>query len=456
MKYAILDIETTGGKYNEEGITEIAIYQFDGHEVTDQFISLINPEIPIQPFVVNLTGINNAMLTTAPKFYEVAKRIVEITENCIIVAHNAVFDYRILRTEFERLGFSFERKSLCTVELAQQLLPNQKSYSLGKLVRSLGIPLSDRHRANGDALATVQLFKLLLSKDSAKTIISKTVRTQSYKEIDEKLVSLLDTIPASTGVYYLHNKRGKIIFLGKSKNLKKKVTQHFTNTNRKSLQIQEHVSTVTYDLTGSELIALLKENEEIIHNSPKFNINGHRPKFNQALYCKKNALGYLELVVQKPDQLKKEITTFTNRPQAQMLLSQWTDSYKLCRLRINFQNVHHYNKTAKKKSEVACIEESTEEYNRKVNEFIKDHSWPNTNLLIYDRGRKAGEQSVIYIEKGKLIGYAYFTLHHQVENIHILKTLLTPLTHSNNSKHIIQTYFRKNKRLKIKEFDLEN
>ena len=103
--YAILDIETTGGKYNEEGITEIAIYKFDGNEVVDQFISLINPERDIQPFVVKLTGINNKMLRNAPKFYEVAKRIIEITEDCILVAHNAEFDYRILSLEFERLGF---------------------------------------------------------------------------------------------------------------------------------------------------------------------------------------------------------------------------------------------------------------------------------------------------------------------------------------------------------------
>lgn len=135
--YAILDIETTGGKYDEEGITEIAIYKYDGKKVVDQFISLVNPEKEIQPFVVNLTGINNAMLRTAPKFYEVAKRIVEITEDCTIVAHNAQFDYRILSTEYRRLGFQFQRKTLCTVELSQKLLPGKESYSLGKLVRSL-------------------------------------------------------------------------------------------------------------------------------------------------------------------------------------------------------------------------------------------------------------------------------------------------------------------------------
>src|SRR5690606_8354951 len=116
--YAVIDIENTGGQYNKEGITEIAIYRFDGTEIVDQIISLVNPEIPIQPFVVKLTGINNAMLRLAPKFYEVAKRIIEITEGCIVVAHNASFDYRILQLEFGRLGYDFQKPTLCTVELS--------------------------------------------------------------------------------------------------------------------------------------------------------------------------------------------------------------------------------------------------------------------------------------------------------------------------------------------------
>jgi DNA polymerase-3 subunit epsilon len=179
--YAILDIETTGGQFNEEGITEIAIYKFDGHEVIDQFISLVNPEKPIQPFVVKLTGINNAMLRSAPKFYEIAKRIIEITQDCILVAHNTSFDYRILRTEFNRLGYDYVKPTLCTVELSQKLIPGQASYSLGKLVRSLGIPVTDRHRASGDAMATVKLFKMILAKDVEKESLIGSIKAEIKK-----------------------------------------------------------------------------------------------------------------------------------------------------------------------------------------------------------------------------------------------------------------------------------
>lgn len=218
--YAILDIETTGGKYNEEGITEIAIYKYDGHQVVDQFISLINPEREIQPFVVNLTGINSKMLRNAPKFYEVAKRIVEITEDCILVAHNAQFDNRILKTEFRRLGFDFERKTLCTVELAKDLIPGQASYSLGKLVRSLGIPVTDRHRASGDALATVKLFKMLLDKDTSKNIIQQSIRLNPKFQLEPRLLDIIEQMPSVTGVYYMHKADGEIIYIGKSNNIK--------------------------------------------------------------------------------------------------------------------------------------------------------------------------------------------------------------------------------------------
>ena len=222
--YAILDIETTGGKFNEEGITEVAIYKFDGHEVVDQFISLVNPERPIQEFVVKLTGINSKMLKNAPKFYEIAKRIIEITTDCVLVAHNTSFDYRILRTEFDRLGFDFQRNTLCTVELSQQLIKGQPSYSLGKLTKSLGIPISGRHRASGDALATIQLFKLLLEKDVQKNIIQNSIKYFDNRRKKQKLQNLIEEVPRVLGVFYIHDTNGKVIFIGKGKNIKSEVT----------------------------------------------------------------------------------------------------------------------------------------------------------------------------------------------------------------------------------------
>ena len=269
--YAILDIETTGGKFNEEGITEIAIYKFDGHAIVDQFISLVNPEKPIQEFVVKLTGINNKMLRNAPKFYEVAKRIVEITKDVTLVAHNAEFDSRILKTEFDRLGFDYQKNSLCTVELSRKLIPNEKSYSLGKLCKSLGIPMSDRHRATGDALATIQLFKLLLEKDNNKEIIQNSIKYFDNREVKDKMNSILETIPERMGVYYVHNSEGKVIFIGRGKNLKSEVNKLFLKQSKRALKIQDKVKNISFEFTGNELFNRLKYYIELETLQPKYN-----------------------------------------------------------------------------------------------------------------------------------------------------------------------------------------
>ncbi|WP_378187226.1 exonuclease domain-containing protein [Aquimarina sp. W85] len=449
--YAILDIETTGGKYNEEGITEIAIYKFDGQEVVDQFISLINPEKEIQPFVVNLTGINNEMLRNAPKFYEIAKRIVEITQDCILVAHNASFDYRILRTEFGRLGFEYERKSLCTVELSQELIPDQPSYSLGKLVRSLGIPLSDRHRANGDALATIKLFKLLLAKDIEKTIITEAIRTETKKQVGGKLLEILNGIPATTGVYYIHNKAGSIIYIGKSKNLKNRLNQHFTGENKKSKKIQDEVEHVTFEITGSELIALLKEAQEIKTLKPIYNRFTRKPKFDHGLYQLADQNGYISLTMNPLIKEKEAITTFTNRQQATSYMRRWTEEFELCArymgLEKGKESCSYFDND---KCLGACIaKENPEVYNQRAKKLIAQHSFASSNMIIIDRGRTIDEQSAILIENGKLKGVGFFNLNHQVHNIDILKTLITPIPHDQNMQHIIQSYMRKHKRLKI-------
>ncbi len=350
--YAILDIETTGGKYNEEGITEIAIYKFDGHQVVDTFVSLVNPEREIQPFVVKLTGINSNMLKNAPKFFEVAKRIIEITNNCVLVAHNANFDNRILTTEFRRLGFDFSRKTLCTVELSKTLIPNQQAYKLGKLCRSLGIPVSSRHRAEGDALATVQLFKLLLNKDSDKNIIKQAIKTENSRKLAPKLQGILDELPAKTGVFYVHNSERTIMYIGKGKNIRKSVNQLFLRDSKNARLLQKKVVSISHEETGNELIAHLKYAEE--------------------------------LLIQKPIYNKKRRNNYTN---------------------INFSN---------------------------------------QNLIVIDKGRFVGEKSVILIENNEFKGFCYTDLSYQVNNIDVLKRLISPMENSNFNRFTIKKYLQKN------------
>ena len=452
--YAILDIETTGGQFNEEGITEIAIYKFDGHEVIDQFISLVNPEIPIQPFVVKLTGINNAMLQSAPKFFEIAKRIIEMTNDCVIVAHNASFDYRILRTEFRRLGYDFESRTLCTVELSKRLLPEQPSHSLGKLVRALGIPMADRHRASGDALATIKLFKILLEKDLEKEIVKDFIKLEFEKGIAPKLLDIVAGLPSKTGIYYIHNEKGNLIYIGKSRNIKKRVNQHFTGTSTKCKKIQAQVFTVTYDETGSELIALLKESEEIKINKPIYNRAQRKSIFQLALYAEKDKNGYINLKLQKADGRKKEITSFTSLQEGKNALFRITSHYNLCQ---KLTGLYHTKTNcfqySIKECDGACIGMvSPEEYNARVLSFIEKNSFENQNMVLIDKGRTISERSAVLIENGIYKGYAFYDLNYQINNIEILRNIIIPMQNNRDTKNIIQGHIRKNKTLKTLKF----
>ncbi len=452
--YAILDIETTGGQYNEEGITEIAIYKFDGHEIVDQFISLVNPEKPIQPFVVKLTGINNEMLKGAPKFYEVAKRIIEITQDCIVVAHNAVFDYRILRTEFRRLGYDFNSKTLCTVALSQQLMPEQPSHSLGKLVRALGIPMADRHRATGDAMATVKLFKMLLDKDLEKTILNDLIKFEVEKGITPKLRDLMEQMPSRTGVYHIYNEKGILVYIGKSRNIKKRMNQHFTGTDQKSKKIQGAAFNVSYEETGSELIALLKESEEIKVNKPIFNRAQRKTLFNLALYSEKSENGYLLLKLQKTDARKKEITSFSSPQEAKNALFRITSHYNLCQKFTGLYDTKNECFQYKiKECDGACVGKiSADEYNARVQEFITKNTFENQNMIVIDKGRNISEKSAILIENGIYKGYAFYDLNYQITNPEVLKNILIPMQNNRDVKNIIRSHVRKSKFLKVINF----
>jgi DNA polymerase III subunit epsilon len=414
---------------------------------------LVNPERDIQPFVVNLTGINSNMLKNAPKFYEVAKRIVEITEDCIIVAHNSSFDYRILKTEFKRLGFPFKRKTLCTVELSKQLIPDMASYSLGKLTRALGIPMSDRHRANGDAMATVKLFKMLLSKDLDKVIVKDAIKVEQKSKMAPNLNSIIEEMPSDTGVYYIHNSEGDIIYIGKSNNIRKRIIQHFTGTNSKSKKIQRLVNTVTYEKTGSELAALLKESAEIKKNKPIFNRALRRTIFTHALYSSIDDNGYINLSIDKSNREETPITTFSTRASGKHFLFKAVEEYNLCqKLTGLYQTKTSCFKFDVKECQGACInEEPIDLYNKKVTSLIEKYTYNSKNILIIDKGRAIEEKSVFLIENGIFKGMGFFDLNHQINNKKILSSLITPMDNDRDTQHIIQSYMRRNKRLKIIE-----
>jgi len=446
--YAITDIETTGGMARTERITEIAIYLFDGTQIVDQLVTLINPERPIPYHITALTGITNDMVGNAPRFHEVAREIVEITQNATFVAHNVAFDYGFIKEEFKNLGYAFKRPKLCTVKLSRQLVPGLPSYSLGKLCQSLSIPLNDRHRAAGDALATVELFKYLMQQNQ---VLGKLDFETGFSlrglhpALNKKDIAAL---PETPGVYYFYDENENLIYIGKSINIQKRVVSHLGNErSRRSIDLKAAIAHIDYIETGSELVALLLESDEIKKHKPLYNRAQRRSGNTYGLYRYTNQEGYICFqVLKNAGQETVPLTSFQSQREGKMKLQQWVDKYQLCQ---KLCGLYHsagacFYHGLQECLGACCGNESSEDYNARANELIDLLSYQAQHFFIVDIGRDANEKSVVKVSNGKYYGFGYaqteFLNHHYSEG---LSDCIKPFPDTRDTRMIIQAYIQK-------------
>ncbi len=457
--YAILDIETTGGSPKDCKITEIAIYIHDGSKITEEYSTLINPEVNIPYFITNLTGISNEMVEHSPRFFEVARKIVELTEGKIVVGHNVSFDYGFIKSEFKQLGYDFDRKTLCTVKLSRKYIPGYRSYSLGKLCDTLGIGITDRHRASGDALATVKLFELLMQK-SAETGQELPLGNQHNGRMSNLNEFLkpedIYKIPEECGVYYFHDSEGNLIYIGKSKNIRKRVLDHIGNTNsRRASEMCQKIAGISYELTGSELIALLKESQEIKSIKPFYNRAQRISSYPYGLYDSKDEYGYILLRIKKIGQENlSPLTCFENKDEAISYLSNMVQKYWLCQKLSGLYDTDgpcfHYDI---RQCNGACIQkEPAAIYNERVEKLISGFGYSQENQLIIDRGRSATERSVVCIEDGLYKGFGFLEITECYLAINDLKECIKPASDNRDIRQIINNWMRRNKVEKVIRF----
>lgn len=416
-RYAIVDIETTGGMARRDKITEIAIVIHDGKEVIDQYQTLINPERSIPPFITNLTGITNDMVADAPLFCEVAKEIVLKTEGAVFVAHNARFDYGFLKEEFGRLGFTYTRKQLCTVRLSKKMLPALKSHSLDSLIRHFSLPIDNRHRALDDALATAEIFKRITNMGDGLDEMGDIINLGIKEARLPTNISLkfIHELPEAPGVYYFHDEDGKVIYVGKSIHIKKRVIQHFTENSSKSGKMQQRVHDITFTLTGSELIAVLLENAEIKRLQPEINRAQRRKSFPFAIYYYFDEGGYIQLKIRKKNRIDAPGTAavlheLPDHRSATSYLRGLTDKYGLCQKKSDIDTgpgpcfYHHVGKCGG-----ACIgQEDPDEYNLRVREAVSATQQNiDEDFVLTDMGRSLEEKSIMLISKGRVMGWGY-------------------------------------------------
>ena len=447
--FAIVDIETTGGRASDEKITEIAVYVHDGEKIVEEYSTLVNPERFIPSFITRLTGIDNEMVKNAPKFYEVAKKIVEITEGKTFVAHNAQFDYSFLREEFKSLGYTFSRDYVCTVKLSRKLIPGFRSYSLGNLCDNLGIKIEGRHRAAGDALATVKLFEILLKNDHddhiTKSVKNDFLNVCFPEHFDKKIV---EKLPEAAGVYYLHNEDGSVIYIGKSKNIRKRVITHFANKgNHKAIEMRNAIRDVTFEMTGNELIALLLESDEIKKYLPVFNRALRHSLFNYGIFQSMNKGGYITLKAGKILKGLQPIITSHSIDEARETLEKKITTYKLCQKLCGMYDIEyacfHFSIN---QCNGACIgREDPEEYNKRVMQAIESLDYMHRNFLIVGSGRNNEERSVVSVENGKYLGFGFFNPDFVSPEVESLREVIASKQDNRDAHRIIRRHLLQNK-----------
>lgn len=452
--YAIIDIETTGGSYKYGKITEIAIFIHNGEKVVDKFESLVNPEIPIPDYVAKLTGINDKMVANAPKFYEIAREIVHLLDNRTFVAHNAHFDYSFVKQEFKSLGYEFRKKRLCTVQLARKIMPGYPSYSLGDICKSLHLPISERHRAAGDAAATVLLFEKLLHHDR-EGIINEHLRNVAHTSPLARHLSSqhIDILPEETGIFYFHNTEGTVIYLEKANDIHARVVHLLSETPHESRKgaAFSHIGDISFEVCGSELIAELREQEELEKLQPAFNKINERSKQYGVFIHDYN--GYVQLVVQKikAHDIYVPLTVFENQRQAENWLKRRVDNDGCCAVLCGFQSPCPYHRHEDCSTSISLAQD-VNYYNQKIKNVLRKYQYPHQNFFIRGEGRKNSEFSLICIQNNVLKGYGYFSKDDSVGNNDILEQLQPYRGDTLTAEKIVRQFLKKHSTAKLYRF----
>ncbi len=438
--FAIIDTETTGGNPAKDKVMEIAIIIHDGERVVEEFNTLINPKVPIAPFIKKLTGITDSMVKNSPTFEEVSARILEMTQGRIFVAHNVGFDYGVLRNEFRRMGIRFDRKQLCTVKFSRRVLPGCQSYSLGKLCREIGIVLEGRHRAYGDASATAHLFTRLLQEDRDKVLNSMLeVELTGLEAVPNLNFEIVEDLPEDTGVFYLHDKDGKILFLSKGRNLRKRVIELLTKdlANGRYDALRNAITDITYEVTGSELIAQLLETEETIKHQPSYNPAQRRRNYRYGVYHFTDDWGFVNLRVDMLTNRTDErpLVEFTTRKSATAVLKRMVHRHglysALCGLGENGNG------------KIPDVPPSV--YNGRLNSLLSKYQYDNPNFFIIGEGRSHHQQSVVWIENHRFMGCGYFEPEYIENDVESIKAAVARKPDTPDAHRIIRNWMgRKN------------
>jgi DNA polymerase-3 subunit epsilon len=385
-------------------VIEVAVFVFDGEKIIDQYATLINPRRPIDPYVTKLTGITEDMVKDAPLFEDIKDRLLELTHENIFVAHNVKFDFGMIRQEFKRLGIDFNRKQLDTVNLARKVLPGFNSYSLGNICDSLGIEILDRHRAKGDAEATVKLLEVILKNPN----VAKYIEIELSHGIDFDLLppylskAEIEKLPEDAGVFYYKDEVGKVLYLDGSKNIRKKVITDFSSPAEgpERKRMFELMRSIDYELTGNELIAKLLAYKELKVQLPEFNKKPKVQLFTHGIFLDMDEGGFSQLKIHPLEWPNGELLLkFASKAVANKILGKI----------IKENNLHTWFALRSKMKELGTIDlKSQKSFNQNIEKAARRYLYKHANFFIVGAGIHPDENSAIWIDNNVYRGFGYF------------------------------------------------
>ena len=439
--YAIVDIETTGSYASAHGITEVAIYIYDGEKVIEKFETLINPCQPIPRYIQSFTGITDEMVSNAPIFENVAGKIHQLLNENIFIAHNVNFDYSFLKSHLFRVGHDLKSKKLCTVRLSRRIFPGFPSYSLGNLCRSLEIDIRNRHRAGGDAEATVKVFAKLLQNDKENFIAKSLMRNSKEQSLPPNVPKQhFELLPTTPGVYYFHDAKGKIIYVGKAINIRNRVNSHFSNNSgtRQKQNFITHIHSISFKTCATELMASILESVEIKKYWPKFNYSQKHWEDVFGIYTYEDRNGYLRLAIEKNKKNLKPVHTFHNLSEGYTWLRTMIGEYGLCaKLCFLEKGPGACSGTENDSCKGACVKkESKTAYNKRIRKMITEMN-DQTSFAILDKGLEEQEQSCILVDNGKFFGMGYLPSGYEFMNVEEIKEHITSYRSNNYIRNLI-------------------
>lgn len=446
MMYAIVDIETTGSYAAANGITEISIQLMDEGMIVQRYETLVNPLHTIPPYIVAMTGITNDMVQDAPLFEEIAEEVYELLKDKVFVAHSVNFDYSFIKSQLQFCGFDLNTPKLCTVRLSRKIIPGHQSYSLGKLCNALGIRHVNQHRAGGDTDATVALFQMLLANDKDGHIEKSLKRTSKEHVLPPNVPkSDFEKLPYTPGVYYFHDEKGKVVYVGKAKNIRYRVSSHFSNnsTSRQKQNFMRHVYNISFEECGTELVAAVKESTEIKKLWPKFNAAQKHREDLYGIVCYEDQCGYLRLAIDKLSKGRDVLSSYHHIDNAKAALRQLVMDFDLCPRMCFITEKTYDEKLHKVLCKGACEKnEPTEIYNSRVTDAM-NHLRSLPSFAIIDKGVVTDERSCILVWKGKFFGIGFISSDEQVEQPEYFKEIVTPYKENSAITNMLFSYAKR-------------